>query len=201
MREKLNENPVAQIAVIGVLVLVVGIFLMKSLGGGEEPAAETATAPPTEAVPEAGAAEAPVGGSLESATPAAAAASVSAPSVRPLPDAVEAAYEGGATIALLIYRLGGIDDRHVAAASGVLERMPGVAFFTAPVGEISEYAAITGPLGVNQAPALVVISPRGLNGGEAAPATVTYGFQGSAEIRQAVIDAGYQGPELSYAPK
>jgi hypothetical protein len=198
MREKLNDNPVAQIAVIGVLILVVGVFALKSLGGGSEEEGEsaapveTATAPGAEAAP---------GGSLEESTQASAAASVIAPTARPLPDDVEAAYERGETIALFIYRPGGIDDKLVTDVVGELERMPGVALFTAPAGKIADYAPITGPLGVNQAPALIVISPRSMNGGEAAPATVTYGFQSVADLRQAVIDAGYRGPELTYAPK
>jgi len=200
MREKLNENPVAQIAVIGVLVLITGIFLMKSLGGGEasEGEAEAPTAPVetgtegTEAAP---------GASLEEAAPAANASSVSAPTARPLPDDIEAAYARGDTIVLLIYRPGGIEDRRVAGAASVLGQMPGVTLFTAPAGEISRYAPITGPLGVNQTPALIVVSPRRVSGGQAAAATVTYGFQGADELRQAVIDAGYRGPELTYAPK
>ncbi len=192
MREKLNENPVAQIALIGVLVLVAGIFLMKSMGGGESSEGEAEAPAPAETA---------TGGSLEEATPASAAASVIAPTSRPLPDEVEAAYERGDTIALLIFRPGGIDDKLLTDAIGEVEKMPGVALFTAPAGEIADYAPITGPLGVNQAPALIVVSPRSINGGEAAPATVTYGFQSVEDLRQAVIDAGYEGPELTYAPK
>ncbi len=200
MREKLNDNPVAQIAVIGVLILVVGIFALKSLGGGSEAEGETEAAAPVEVATEAGAEPAP-GASLEESTQASAAASVVTPTQRPLPDDVEAAYARGETIALFIYRPGGIDDKLVSDVIGELEAMPGVALFTAPAGEIADYAPITGPLGVNQAPALVVVSPRSRNGDEPAPATVTYGFQSVADLRQAVIDAGYNGPELTYAPK
>jgi hypothetical protein len=188
MREKLNENPVAQIAVIGVLALVVAVFALKSLGGES-----------SEGEPAAGA-EAPAAG-LEGSTPAASAASVSAPTARTLPDDLEAAYARGDTVVLLIYRPGSIEDRRVAATAGVLDEMPGVALFRAPAGEISRYAPITGPLGVNQTPALIVISPRSQNGDGAAPATVTYGFQNAQDLRQAVVDAGYQGPQLPYAPK
>lgn len=200
MREKLNENPVAQIAVIGVLILIVGIFALKSLGGGSEAEGESEAAAPVESATAPGTEPAP-GASLEESTQASAAASVVTPSSRPLPDAVEAAYAQGETIALLIYRPGGIEDKLITDVIGELESMPGVALFTAPVGEIADYAPITGPLGVNQAPALVVVSPRSQNGGEPAPATVTYGFQSVADMRQAVIDAGYRGPELTYAPK
>ncbi|HTT95021.1 MAG TPA: hypothetical protein VMF55_10125 [Solirubrobacterales bacterium] len=181
MREKLNDNPVAQIALIAVLVLVGGYLLLSSMGGGSSEAA-------TESA------------EVESAEPAAATSAVAAPVDKRLPHAVEAAYDRGETIALLIYRRGGIDDQAVGAASAVIQTMPGVAFFDAPTGKIARYSAITGPVGVNRAPALIVVRARKKGDLEPAPATVTYGFQGPEEVRQAVIDAGYAGPEPSYAP-
>jgi hypothetical protein len=193
MRQKLNENPVAQIAVIAVLLLVVGLFLLKGMGGGGEEAAE-------------GSAEAPVAtapaeeGSLGGSAPAAATSSVAAPISRSLPQDVDAAYRQGKTIVLLIYRPGGIDDDRVAAATSALSGFEGVALFTAPAREVARYSQITGPLGVNQAPALIVVRPRQLNGGGPATATVDYGFRSAADVAQAVVDAGYQGPELTYAP-
>jgi hypothetical protein len=195
MRQKLNENPVAQIAVIVVLLLVVGIFALKSLGGGEE-SAETAPAEGATAVatPEEAA------GSLEGSTPAAATSSVAVPASRPLPAKVDAAYATGKTVVLVIYRPGGIDDRRLAAASDTIAGMPGVALFMSPAGDISRYSQITGPLGINQAPALIVVRPRRLNGNGPAPATVDYGFRSATDVRQAVVDAGYHGPELTYAP-
>jgi hypothetical protein len=197
MRQKLNENPVAQIGVVVVLLLIVGIFLMKSMGGGEETA--EATAPATEESTSIAAAE-EAAASLQGSAPAAATSAITAPAPRSLPDAVDAAYERGETVVLLIYRSGGIDDSRVAEASEAVGEMPGVALFTVPTREISHYALITGPLGVNQAPALIVVRPRALNGSAPAPATVDYGFRSASDIRQAVIDAGYHGPHLTYAP-
>ncbi|HYH53144.1 MAG TPA: hypothetical protein VD761_03355 [Solirubrobacterales bacterium] len=197
MRETLNENPVAQIAVVGVLVLVVAVFMLKSFGGesGESgEAAPTAEAPAETATGEAGAT---VSGGTETAS----SSSTSVPLSRPLPSAVEAAYADGETIALLIIRPGGIEDRKVVRAAGALEQMQDVAFFTAPVGEIARYAPITGPLGVDQTPAMIVVSPRSKGDNGVAAATVTYGFQSVEDLRQAVIDAGYRGPELTYAPE
>lgn len=194
MRQKLNENPVAQIAVVAVLLLVVGVFLLKSLGGGEE-AAESAPEGSEVATSLEEAAS-----SLEAAAPAAATSSIAAPAARPVPRDVERAYEEGKTVALLIYRPGGIDDRRVTKASEVLGQMPGVELFTAPARKIARYAEITGPLGVNQAPALIVVSPRRLNGGGQATATVDYGFHSATDLRQAVVDAGYRGPDLTYSP-
>lgn len=181
MRDKLNENPVAQIALIALLALVGGYLVLSNMGGGSSEAA-------TESA------------EVESAEPAAATSAVSAPVGKRLPHAVEAAYDRGDTIALLIYRRGGIDDKAVAEAAAVIATMPGVAFFDAPTDEIARYSAITGPVGVNRAPALVVVRARRHGDAEPAPATVTYGFLGSEEVRQAVIDAGYTGPEPSYAP-
>jgi hypothetical protein len=198
MREKLNENQTAQIALIAVLALIAGYFVLSSMGGGGS--SEAASTPPTTEVgTTVTTTTEPATGSVEAA-PAAATSGVTAPAGRPLPKAVDHAYEQGETIALLIYRPGGIDDHKVAEASSVLTAMPNVAYFSAPVDKVARYSAITGPLGLSGAPALIVVRPRHLNEGGAAPATVTYGFQSAQDIKQAVIDAGYHGPELTYAP-
>jgi len=197
MREKLNENPVAQVALVAVLALVAGYFVLSSMGGEESEEAEPA---PVTAESGAEGEELPEGGVGES-VPTSAAASVTAPTSRKLPAEIETAYESGETIMLLIYRPGGIDDRRVAAAADAVCGMAGVALFEAPVSEIAHYSPITGPLGINQAPALIVIRSRERNGSGAAPATVTYGFQNSSDIVQAVVDSGYRGPQLTYAPK
>jgi hypothetical protein len=195
MRQKLNENPVAQIAVIGVLAIIVGYFLLTSFGGGEEAESPGEATTPTEV-----AIGTPEGAVAEGAAPAAATASVQAPSERQLPQDVEAAYSEGKTIVLLIYRPGGIDDHLTSEATEVLEGIPNTALFEVKTDEIARYSAITGPLGVNQAPALIVLRDKGQNHGGAASGTVTYGFQTGLDIRQAIVDSRYKGPELSYAP-
>ena len=40
MREQLNSNPLAQVAVVGVLLVAVGFFVMSTMGGGGEEEAE-----------------------------------------------------------------------------------------------------------------------------------------------------------------
>ena len=55
---------------------------------------------------------------------------MTAPANQPLPKAVDEAYENGETVALLVYRPGGIDDRKVSEAASVLDEMPGVAYFS-----------------------------------------------------------------------
>ena len=209
MREQLNSNPLVQVALIGALLLAVGVFVLTSGGGGEEesesapsPGAVVATvngatatgATPGEAVE--GAVE-----SLESgAAPATAAPAGELPAItRPVPQPVLAAWMADRTVALLFVHDGGIDDDLVKLASGRLAGMPGVKTFVVPAGEIARYAAITEPVGVDRVPALVVLRPRRLE--ETVPsASVSYGFQSGDSVVQAVIDAGYKGPTVDYHP-
>ena len=209
MMEQLNSNPLVQAAVVGVLLLAVGIFVLTSGGGGEEES-ESAPSPgpvvatvngatatgstPGEAVE--GAVE-----SLEAGeAPATAAPTGELPAIaRPVPGPVLAAWLADRTVALLFVHDGGIDDGLVKLASGRLAGMPGVKTFVVPAGKIARYAAITEPVGVDRVPALVVLRPRRLD--ETAPtASVSYGFQNGDSIAQAVIDAGYKGPTVDYHP-
>jgi hypothetical protein len=196
MREKLNENPLAQVAVIGVLLLVTGIFLMSSMGGGsggEE--AESGEASSASVSSEEGAGEAPAGlpAALEMVSRA------SAGNARPLPHPVIAAWDDDKTVVLLFVHDGDIDDKLVKAATARLAALPEAATFTVPANKISRYAAITEGVGVNRVPALVVVRPKRLH--QTIPtASVSYGFQSGQSIVQAVIDAGYKGPTLDYHP-
>lgn len=192
MREKLNENPLAQLAVVGALLLAVGFFVMSSMGGGGDEGSESSEA-----------ASAPVESTAEApASLSAALAKVSqatASSAKPLPRPVNEAWHSGETVVLLFVRSGGIDDRLVAAATRRLATLPGVAAFIVPASEISRYAAITEGVGVNRVPALVVVRPKRLR--QTVPtASVSYGFQSGESVIQAVVDAGYEGPTLSYHP-
>lgn len=194
MREKLNDNPLMQAAVVGVLLLIVGIFLMTSMGGGEEVEAETS--PPLES------AEAEEGAAAPSASLSTALAMVnqaSANSAHPVPKSVLAAWNADKTVVLLFVHDGGIDDKLVASTTRQLTALPEAAVFIVPASQISRYAAITEGVGVNRVPALVVVRPKRLH--QTIPsASVDYGFQSGASIVQAVIDAGYKGPTLSYHP-
>jgi hypothetical protein len=200
MREKLNENQAAQIALIAVLLLVAGYFVMSAMGGGSSGSSAAAEPSGEGASATASSASGPSSSAAAEPTLAAATSGVAAPAGQPLPKAVDEAYENGETVALLVYRPGGIDDHRLAEAASVLGHMSGVAYFSTSVDKVARYSAITGPLGVNGAPALIVVQPRHLSEGGAATATVDYGFQGAADIRQDVIDARYNGPELTYAP-
>jgi hypothetical protein len=188
MREKLNKNPMAQAGIVLVLLLAVGFMLLKGMGGEEEAAEVPVEATAVEAVaPEA----------VASTTASAVTSPVPAP---PLPKAVTSAYESGKTVVLLIVRDGGIDDEEARRAVEEVRSVPDTAVFVVPAGEIARYAAITLGVDVNRVPALVVMRPKQLS--EAGPeASVSYGFQTSQGVEQAVRDARYDGPVASYHPE
>ena len=195
MREQLNSNPLVQLAVVGVLLVGVAVFLMSSGGGGEE----EESAPPPEATlstaaPDAG--EASSGDSLSSALSAVGDSPLAAP---PPPQPVLDAWEANETLVLLFVRDGGIDDRLVKAATDQLEGFRDAAIFIVPAAKISRYATIAEGVGVDRVPALVVVTPKDLK--KTVPtASVSYGFRSSQSIAQAVIDAGYKGKTLDYHP-
>jgi hypothetical protein len=210
VRDKLNNSPAAQIGLVVVLIAVAAFMFLKP-GGGEE-SEETA---PTEAtVSVAGtsatgtatgasageAVEGAVEGAIEAATAEASAgaiaASIPAP---PMPAPVAAAYDADKTVVLLVVHDGGIDDRLVRGAVDGLSSHPDVATFVVPAKQISRYAAITLGADVQQVPALLVMKPRRLSGG-IPQASVDYGFQTPQCVVQAVVDAGYKGPEATYHP-
>lgn len=203
MREQLNNNPMAQIGIVAVLLVVGAIFVMTRMGGGEESTeggevsasvnGVTATgATPGEAVE--GAVEGLEAGAVEPAPIAPAAL----PPVK-TPENVLRAYNSGATVALLFIREGGVDDRVVDGTTGVLSSLPGVSYFVVPADQIARYTSITGGVGVDRVPALVVMTPKGIDHGVAS-ASVLYGYQTPATVRQAITDAGYKGPTLDYHP-
>jgi len=206
MREQLNSNPLVQIAVLGVLLVGVAIFLMTSGGGGEEEPAGATEATVTVAGSE-------VSGSAEGATPgeavegaieaageslstAVGATGIAAP---PPPRPVLDAWKANKTLVLLFVRDGGIDDKLVKTATESLSGFPDAAVFIVPAAKISRYATIAEGVGVDRVPALVVVSPKDLK--KTVPtASVSYGFQSRQSVAQAVIDAGYKGKTLDYHP-
>lgn len=213
MREKLNSNPLAQLAVVGVLLVATGFFVLSSMGGRAEEeesaateatvsvAGTTATGTATGATP----GEA-VEGAIEAATAGAAPVSVpplppsAASTAPPLPDEVTAAFEANRTVALLFVRNGGIDDRLVKVATAGLAAFPEVAVFIVPAEKIARYAAISQGVAVERVPALVVLRPKRLDRDGIPTASVSYGFQSPQSVAQAVIDAGYRGPTVDYHP-
>jgi hypothetical protein len=100
---------------------------------------------------------------------------------------------------LLFVREGGIDDRLIRDAADGLSGLSDVVSFVVPAKQIARYSAITGGVGVEQVPALVVLTPKRAAGG-VPTASVHYGYQSPESVVQAVIDAGYKGPTLDYHP-
>lgn len=192
MREKLNENPLMQVALIGVLLVLAGVFVMSSMGGkGGEEEAESATVSATAE----SSTEAPAG--LDAAL--AMVSQASARSAKPLPHDVLAAWNDNKTVVLLFVHDGGIDDRLVKDSTARLASLPEAETFVVPASKISRYAAVTEGVGVNRVPALVVVRPKHVH--QTIPtASVNYGFQSGQSVVQAVIDAGYKGPTLDYHP-
>lgn len=210
MREKLNENPLAQVGLILVLVVVGVVIFIGSSGGGEE----EETAVPTEAtvaVAGTGAVGTATGatpgeaveGAVESVLESPAAVSASVPPssvpVPPPPARLTNAYDAGKTVVLMIVHRGGIDDALVERTSSTLAAVPNVALFVVPDKQIARYAAITVGLEVNRVPALVVMKPKQLSDGTP-QASVDYGIQTSQSALQAVRDATYKGREVTYHP-
>jgi hypothetical protein len=207
MRKAINENPLVQVGLIAVLVLIVAFLLLTRVmnqgSSGEAPPAE---APATGVTPEA-TAPAPV----ESAPAEAATSSPAAPepdaaqgfAAGPgLPSSIVDAYDAGKTVAVLVVRTKGIDDRALRLTSIALATRPEVKLFVVPAKHIARYSRIASGVDVNRVPALVVISPKKLAKGGLPNAAVSYGFRGPASVVQAVKDAEYKGKtNLPYYPR
>ena len=201
MREKLNNNPLAQVAIVGGPAARYRIFVMSSMGGGarKKPRPNRVNrrlpqSPPTTAeastLAVTGVAE---GGGNRPRT------GCPRRRRRAAPRPVTAAFESGDIVVLLFVKDGGIDDRLVTRTVDRLKGLSQVSTFVVPAHEIARYTTITQGVEVNRTPALVVVRPKHLTGGVPS-ASVQYGFQSPASVEQAVIDAGYKGPTVDYHP-
>ena len=213
MRDAINNNPVVQIAVLGVLVALVGIFMMTNLKKKDEGGPPTSTSSAqlstpagtvdlnVEVTPSAGATAA---GSASTAGGASTGGTVTPEALIPgpgLPKDVIDAWKGGDAIVLLIVRGAGIDDRLVRGSVEALNGDPGVSVFVTRAAGIARYSRITQAVGVSRVPALVVVRPREATG-SVPEAAVTYGFRNSQSVVQAVHDALYTGrDDLPYSPR
>jgi len=226
VRKALNENPVAQIAVLGVLVVVVGFLLLTRMGSksGGEPSATSPTAsgaPATSApaddsstVPSTAAGTTPPATSSDEApsTPSGGATvpptgSVSGASVGKfvagpgLPASVVKAYADDKTVVLLVLRHRGIDDDQLRRNVVRLRGRNDLALFVTNAGRIAHYSRITQGVSVDRVPALIVLRPRHLTHGTPT-ASVSYGVRGPESVDQAIRNALYKGPSnLPYYPK
>jgi hypothetical protein len=219
VRKALNENPIAQIAVLGVLAVVVGFLLLTRMGssGGESSATSTtasdAAATPTPAIdsatstapPTTSSGELPPTGSEDASSPPAGSASdaaagefVAGPG---LPAVVVKAYKDGKTVVLLVLRHRGIDDDRLRQDVERLRGKNDLALFVTNAGRVARYSRITHGVNLDRVPALIVLRPRRLTKGTP-EATLSYGFRGPQSVDQAIRDALYKGPtNLPYHPR
>lgn len=218
MRKAINDNPMVQIGVIGLLVVVVGFFLLTQMGKGSSTSSTSSTAasvaPDASATPSDSSATAttpPASTPSESApstTPAAPAGSAAAPAAAGefvagpgLPRPVVQAYNADKVVVLLVVRRGGIDDDAVKASVERMSGLPDTAVFMTNAGHVSRYSRIASGVDLDRVPALIVLRPQKLTHGTPT-ATVSYGFRGPASVAQAIADALYKGPtNLPYYPK
>lgn len=220
MRKAINENPVVQAGLVGVLALAVGLMLLMRTGGSGEDTATTDAAatqavaagtPESDASASATATPAtpaptdPATGAAAPATPDAAAATGAPTDFKPgpgLPADLVNAYGDGKAVALMIFNDDGIDDRELKAIVGQARSHEGVAVFVTEVKDVADYSRITGGVDLDRTPALVVVRPKKLTDGPMPTAVVSYGFRGARSVEQALDDALYKGPtDLPYYPK
>jgi hypothetical protein len=219
MRDAINNNPVVQACLVGVLLLVAVVMLAPQLmhksdsgssGGAQTTTSSAQLTTPTGSVN----VTAEVSGTpsvpgVSEATGAAASgvapqsATVDPSALLPgtgLPRPVVRAWHRGDTIVLLVVREGGVDDRLVRQSVEALSA-PGTAVFVIRASRIARYSRITQGVGVSQVPALVIVRPRRLSG-SVPQAQVSYGFRSSQAVVQAVHDALYSGKDnLPYSPR
>ncbi len=217
MRQALNNNPMVQLAVLAVLLLVVGVMLAPQLlhhGGSGGSSAPTTTSSAQLSTPT-GSVDLSVesSGSLvppgTGAAPTSGSAQPSAGSISPsalvpgpgLPRPLVSAWHHGDAVVVLVIRDGGVDDRLVRRAVSGLAGDSGVAVFVVRASHIARYSRITQGVGVSQVPAMVVVRPRRLSG-SVPQAQVAYGFRNAQSVVQQVHDALYSGKDnLPYSPR
>lgn len=211
MRDAINNNPMVQLAVVAVLVLVAGVMLAPQFLGHKKSDPNTSTSSAQLTTPS-GSVDLTVKSTPAAPSTGAAAGSTAAPAPqtvspealvpgRGLPRPVITAWKRGDTVVLLLVRRGGIDDRLVQSSVRSLSADSRLAVFVARANKIARYSRITQGVGVSQVPALVIVRPKRVSG--AVPeAQVSYGFRDSQAVVQSVHDALYSGKDdLPYSPR
>jgi hypothetical protein len=211
MRRALNENPIVQVVMLGILGVIVAVLFMTRVMGGQDQGAEGAATSPTAAAdvapgaPPATDAAAPVTAPAEPG-----AAPGSTVPVAPdnagfeagagLPKAVVTAYDSGDVVVLLVVDRKAVEDRRVEAEVNRLRGRGDVAVFVAESKNVASYSRIAEGVNLDRVPALVVLEPKRQVQGELPAATISYGYRGPESVNQAVQDILYDGKELPYHP-
>jgi hypothetical protein len=208
VRQAINNNPIAQVAVLGGLALLVGLFMMMNMKKGSSDSGSTdssaAATPATSSPPAGESALAPGSTGTAPTAPPSTSGSVSPDALVPgpgLPRPVITAWKRGDTVVLLVVRPHGIDDRLVRSSVRSLSSEGGVAVFVSRADKVARYSRITQGVALSQAPALLVVRPKRVSG-PVPEAQVSYGFRDSQGVVQAVHDAVYSGKDnLPYSPR
>jgi len=193
MRKALNDNPVVQVVMLGILGIVVAFLLMtRVLGGPDEAAEPAAPAAPTSAVPAAPETVEPLAGTTGAFEAGAG-----------LPASVVDAHENGDAVVLLVMQKEGIEDRELEREVASLESRGDTAVFVTDAKEVADYSRIAQGVNLDRTPAIIVIHPsesKKAKTGALPTATIAYGFRGPDSVEQAVRDALYKGKQLPFHP-
>jgi hypothetical protein len=207
VRKALNENPVVQVVMLGILGIVVAFLFMTRVMGQEESgesatsADATATVPPApEATVPAEAPAAPETGAVPGTAPAPAPAAGEFKAGPGLPESVVSAHGSGDVVALLVVNSKAPEDRHLEDEVNALRGRSDTSVFVAEAKDVSRYSRIAEGVNLDRVPALVVVEPKRQVEGALPLATISYGFRGPESVEQAVRDVLYDGKQLSYAP-
>lgn len=219
MRKALNENPMVQLGVLGVVAVVFAFILFTSVLKKDDPAAPAATpidpaaAAPAAATPSPSDSAAPTAvtptdpatptpADPSATTPPAVGAGAATDAVLPskgLPKDLLVAFAKNKTIALLVIDPKGLSDKQMKAYTKKLVSRNDVAVFIVDVKDIAKYSRITAGVAVSRVPALVVIRPRKLTN-SVPTASVSYGYRGPRSVDQAIDDALYKGKQVPAFP-
>ena len=144
MRDAINNNPMVQLAVVAVLVLVAGVMLAPQFLGHKKSDSNTSTSSAQLTTPS-GSVDLTVKSTPAAPSTGAAARSTAAPAPqtvspealvpgRGLPRPVITAWKRGDTVVLLLVRRGGIDDRLVQSSVRSLSADSRLTVFVAQIG-------------------------------------------------------------------
>jgi len=215
MRKAINDNPIVQIGLLGLLGVVAAVVFMSSMGGDPPPPEETtATESSATAAPAtSGASTAPADAAAPTspsttapeAVPGAPAGGTPFEAGKGLPAEVVNAHESGNVVVLLVMQNKGIEDEQLERDVGSLERRGDTSVFVTDAKNVSRYSRIAEGVTLDRVPAIIVLHPfKGkLAGNEAPPmpeASVAYGYRGPESVVQVVNDALYDGDVGPYSP-
>jgi hypothetical protein len=214
MREAINNNPIVQIGLLGVLGVIVAVVFMSNMGGDSPPPEEAAESPasatPATAAPPADAAApavpgAPATPAPEAVVPGDVAGSTPFEAGKGLPAELVNAHESGDVVVLLVMQSGGVEDESIKQDVQGLESRGDTSVFVTDAKRVSKYSRIAEGVSLDRVPAIIVLHPfeGKLAGGETPPmpeASVAYGYRGEKSVVQAVNDALYDGKTGPYSP-